>query len=151
MEKDAREAQAKAIFSFISYLINQEFFTKKEFCTHCGLSKNSFLSASDKKKPSCPRVLTENFLIRITLDILLHVPMLVKKIYADFHKNPKKNRLFLVTHSTHVLFYDANLRNQLQNKLEEIVGYPAKYLINNIKSYEELVEIAKEINSLYKG
>lgn len=151
---------SQKVFDLIDDFIHKNFFTQKDFCTRSSLGKNRWFEemkkAQAKKKKSFPLVLTERSKIRLTLDILLHVPILVKHIKLHLDTAKEKNPLVLYNKCTIMVLNDekrnkaSTLLHDLRIQVVEVLGATAQYFIDTIQSYEELVEKADALNSIYK-
>lgn len=160
MEAELEEVLSQKVFELIDDFIHKEFFTQKDFCTRSSLGKNRWFEemkkAQAKKNKSFPLVLTERSKIRLTLDILLHVPILVKHIKLRIDTGKEKNPLVLYNKCTLKVLKDekrnkdSTLLHDLQKQVVDAIGPIAQHFIDTILSYEELVEKADSLNIIYK-
>lgn len=108
-------------------------------------------------RPSFPLVITERFKLRLLLNILLHVPLLVKHIELAVAIDKEQSPLVLGNPSTIILrkrkkFQETKeLIKHLREELFQIFGVEAKILVENIETYEELAAKADELNSMFKN
>lgn len=160
MEAEVAEVLSQKVFDLINDFIHKDFFTQKDFCARSSLGKNRWFGEMKKEqaknKKSFPVVLTERSKIRLTLDILLHVPILVKHIKLHIDTGKEKNPLVLYSKCTLKVLKDekrnkdSTLLHDLRIQVVEALGPTAQYFIDTIQSYEELVEKADSINIIYK-
>lgn len=160
MEAEVGEMLSQKVFDLIDDFIHKDFFNQKAFCARSSLGKNRWFGemkkAQVKNKKSFPVVFIERSKIRLTLDILLHVPILVKHIKLHIDTGKEKNPLVLYNKCTLKVLKDeehnkaSTLLHDLRIQVVEALGPTAQYFIDSIQSYEELVEKADSINIIYK-
>lgn len=165
-EAELRDKQTKRIFEYVNTLAQKKFFTKTAFCARCSISKNIWYEemkkAQEKNHHPLYLILTDRFKLRLMLDILLHIPFLVTHIKTYAEIGIEKNPQVFYCQSTIIFSKIKNSHKKNGQKEEnqfisemrgELIAYfgdQARLLIDSIQSYNELVEKADVLNSLYK-